>query len=366
MNSDDSNQIRTPGLTGASAGEAGRSAPCISAIVPARNEAAVIASCVASLARQAEIGEILVVNDGSSDQTGEVLQQLQKVVPKLRILDAPGVPEGWVGKNHAAWLGAAQARLPWLLFTDADSEHRRDGAARALRIGTEHAAALVSFSPGQVTRKWWEKALIPFIYCRLAQRFSYREVNDPASPAAAANGQFLLIRREAYDAVRGHQGVAGEILEDVALARRVKRAGYRLWFGSGEGAVDVRMYRSFGAMWEGWKKNLYRLMGDSAAGMRRELLQVVPWVPCALLLAGWRWPVMAVAGGALLVMRVAIYAAALSRNGFPVSRMLFYLPAVGLYAGVLAASWRSHARGRVRWKGREYAVGKPATEESGH
>lgn len=366
MNHDDSNQIRTPGTLAAPAGEVDGSAPSISAIVPARNEAAVIADCVASMARQPEIGEIVVVNDGSTDQTGALLQQLQKVTPQLRIFDAQGVPEGWVGKNHAAWVGAAQARLPWLLFTDADSEHRRDAAARALRIATEHGAALVSFSPGQVTRKWWEKALIPFIFCRLAQRFSYQEVNDPASPAAAANGQYLLIRREAYDAVRGHEGVAGEILEDVALARRVKRAGYRIWFGSGAGAVDVRMYRSFGAMWEGWKKNLYRLMGDSAAEMCRELLQVVPWVPCALLLAGWRWPVLALAGVALLAARWAAYLAVLSRNGFPVSRMLYYLPAVGLYASVLAASWRSHARGRVRWKGREYVVGKAAEEGSGH
>jgi len=361
MNNDHSNQTPMPEAVAMRAG-----GPCISAIVPARNEAAVIVGCVVSLARQPEIGEILVINDGSTDKTMAVLQELQKDVPHLRVMDARDVPAGWVGKNHAAWLGAAQARRPWLLFTDADSEHRRDGAARALRIAAEHQAALVSFSPAQVTRKWWEKALIPFIFCRLAQRFSYAEVNDPDSPAAAANGQYLLIRREAYDAVRGHAGVASEILEDVALARRVKRAGYRLWFGSGAGVVDVRMYRSFAAMWEGWKKNLYRLMGDSGAGMRRELLHVVPWMPGALLLAGWLWPALALAGAALLALRLAAYALVLSRNGFPVSRMFYYLPAVGLYAGVLAASWRSHARGRVMWKGREYAVGKAAAEGSGH
>lgn len=344
----------------------GNGEPSISAIVPARNEAAVIAVCVQSLARQPEIGEILVVNDSSTDATAAVLQELRKSVPKLRVIEGRDMPPGWVGKNYAAWQGAAQARLPWLLFTDADSRHLTGGAARALRMAAEHGAVLVSFSPAQVTRRWWEKALIPFIYCRLARRFSYAEVNDPALPAAAANGQYLLVRREAYDAVRGHEGVAGEILEDVALARRVKRTGCRLWFGSGAGAVEVRMYRSFAAMWEGWKKNLYRLMGDSSGGMVRELLQVVPWVPCGLLFAGWRWPVLALAGAALLALRLAAYAAALERNGVPVSRMFYYFPAVGLYAGVLAASWRSHARGRVSWKGREYAVGRTAAEGSGN
>ena len=343
---------------------ASSSAP-ISAIVPARNEEAVIAACVESLARQPEIGEIIVVNDESTDGTAAILRRLAKTIPHLRVLESAGVPPGCVGKNHAAWLGAGAALLPWLLFTDADSEHLSGSAARALRIAEEREAALVSFSPGQVTRTWWEKALIPFLYCRLARRYSYPAVNDAASPAAAANGQYLLIRREAYDAVGGHSGVAGEILEDVALAQRVKRAGFRLWFGPGEGAVRVRMYRSFGAMWEGWKKNLFELMGGSAAGMRGELLTSVPWIPGLLLLGGLAWPICALAGAVLLLGRHGAYAAALARNQLPVSRIIYYVPAVALYAAVLLASWSGHARGRVRWKGREYPVGAPAAEGQG-
>ncbi len=345
-------------------GSAPISAP-ISVIVPARNEEAVLAACIASLARQPEIGEIIVVNDESTDGTAALLRRLQETIPRLRVVESAGVPAGWVGKNHAVWLGAQQARLPWLLFTDADAEHLAGAAARALRLAQEHDAALVSFSPEQATETWWEKALIPFIYCRLARRFSYAAVNDAAAPAAAANGQYLLLRRAAYDAVGGHRGVAGEILEDVALAGRVKRAGFRLWFGPGQGAVRVRMYRSFAAMWEGWRKNLFQLMGGNAAGMRRELLTTVPWIPGVLLLGGLAWPVSALAGLLLLLLRHATYAAALARNHFPVSRILYYVPAVLLYAAVLAASWRSHARGRVSWKGREYPVGTPAAEGPG-
>src|SRR5207253_10233684 len=99
--------------------------------------------------------------------------------------------------------------------------------------------------PEQITGSWYEKSLIPYIYLRLARRFSYEQVNDPDSRAAAANGQFLMMRREVYDADGGHAGVAGEVLEDVALAMRVKTAGHRIWFGSGNGIVRLRIYRWF-------------------------------------------------------------------------------------------------------------------------
>ncbi len=338
----------------------------ISAIVPARNEEAVLAACIVTLAQQPEIGEILAINDQSSDGTAEVLQGLAERIPQLRILETHGVPAGWVGKNYAVWLGAAQARLPWLLFTDADAEHLEGSAARALQLSEENQAALVSFSPEQITDSWWEKALIPFVYSRLAERFSYDEVNNPDSAAAAANGQYLLIHRDAYDAVGGHAAVASKILEDVALARHAKAAGYRLWFGPGIGAVRVRMYRTFGAMWEGWKKNLYVLMGSSPAAMRSELLSSVPCISLLLLLAAVVWPLLGFLGLALLLGRHATYAAALSRNQVPLSRIIYYVPAFVLYAAVLIASWRSHARGRVEWKGREYPVEAPATGGRGH
>ena len=120
---------------------------------------------------------------------------------------------------------------------DADVEIEEDATARALKIAGENHAALVSFSPEQITEKWYEKALIPFVYCRLARRFSYAAVNDPKSAAAAANGQFLLIRRDVYEAVGGHARFASDVLEDVALGTAVKAAGHRLWFGPGKGIV---------------------------------------------------------------------------------------------------------------------------------
>src|ERR1700693_6301408 len=170
----------------------------ITAIVPARDEEAVIAGCVESLAKQSEITEIVVVNDQSSDKTAAIVRDLAARITKLRLLEAPEPPPGWVGKNNAVTIGARNATSEWLLFADADVELEEGATARALRIAQETQAALVSFSPEQITKKWYEKALIPFVYCRLARRFSYATVNDPKSEAAAANGQFLLIRRGVY------------------------------------------------------------------------------------------------------------------------------------------------------------------------
>lgn len=305
---------------------------------------------------QPEVAEIIVVDDHSTDRTAEIVRSLLPRIANLRLLEAPEVPAGWLGKNHALCEGAKHASGPWLLFTDADAELLEGAMAQALRIVDDKSAALVSFSPEQVTQSWYEKALIPFVYCRLAKYFSYDAVNDQKSAAAAANGQFLMIRADVYAAIGGHHAVAGDVLEDVALAKRVKAAGYPIWFGSGAGVVRVRMYRSFSAMWEGWKKNLYLLVGGTPGSVYRELFSVLPWIPFALLLLGLKVPVAFVAGLGLLVARHAVYASFLLRNQFRVKHILYYIPAVVLYAGVLWASYRAHARGVVQWKGRRISL----------
>jgi glycosyltransferase involved in cell wall biosynthesis len=330
----------------------------VSAIVPARNEEATIAFCVESLAAQQEIVEIIVVNDQSTDGTAAELERLSARYPQLRVLETASVPSGWVGKNYAVSLGAAQATGDWLLFTDADGFHLPGSTARALADAAATGAGLVSYSPEQEMHTWWERALIPFIYTRLGRRFSYDDVNDPESPAAAANGQYLLIRREDYARIGGHAAVAGEVLEDVALASLAKHAGVRLHFASGLGIIRVRMYRTFGAMWEGWSKNLFPLMGGESRAIGRELRNVVPWIPMLLLLLTPLHLIWGALGVALLAGRHAAYAATLRRNRFPSGLVLYYVPAVALYAAVLLTSEWRYARGSVSWKGREYPVNR--------
>lgn len=329
----------------------------VSAIVPARNEEQNIAACVESLANQTEIAEVIVVNDQSTDRTAAILETLAERFPNLRVLETDDLPPGWVGKNYALSMGAAEAHNEWFLFTDADAVHFPGSAAAALEIAAETGAALVSFSPEQRTETWWERALIPFVFTQLAAKFRYRQINDPDSPAAAANGQFLMIRRDAYDAVGGHSALAGEVLEDIELARRVKSAGYTIFFAPGTGVVRVRMYRTFGAMWQGWVKNLYPLMAGTPQKLAAELFSVFPWIPLILfLLTPLRWA-FPVAGFVFLAGRHAWYAGVLRANHFPLSGILYYVPAVILYCAALTVSAWRYSRGTIEWKGRVYPVG---------
>ena len=337
----------------------------VSAIVPARNEEAVIAACVESLAVQKEISEMLVIDDQSSDRTAEIVRSLSAKYPNVRLLQATELPPGWVGKNNAVWIGAREARSEWLLFTDADAVHAQDSAAKALSIAAENAAALVSFSPEQVMQTWYEKAVIPYVFTRLSSRFRFADVNDPGKSAAAANGQFILIRRNAYESVGGHASIAGDVLEDVALAARVKAAGYRIWFGSGKGIVKVRMYRSFAAMWEGWKKNLYMLTGGNLQAVRAEVARALLPTLLALLAAvivGVFAESILLAASILALNLLAIqipYEEDLDASGFSTHLRAYGIPGRLLFAGMLWASYRSHRSGRLEWKGRAYPAGTP-------
>lgn len=337
----------------------------VSAIVPARDEEAMIAACVESLAVQKEIAEILVVDDQSSDRTAEIVRSLAAKYSNVRLLEAGELPAGWVGKNHAVWTGAEEARGDWLLFTDADAVHAADSAAKALMIAAENDAALVSFSPEQVMQTWYEKAVIPYVFTRLNQRFRFADVNNPANSTAAANGQFILIRRDTYDAVGGHASIAGEMLEDVALAARVKSAGYRLWFGSGKGIVRVRMYRSFPGMWEGWKKNLYRLMGGNLnavkAEVARAMLPILLTLLAAVTVGGITESVILAAGvlGMGLLGILIAYDAELESSGYSPRLLVDAIQGRILFAAVLWASYRSHRNGQLEWKGRAYPAGTP-------
>lgn len=336
----------------------------VSAIVPARDEQHTITNAVRSLAVQPEVTEIIVVNDQSTDRTAAVLDALVGRISKLRTLETNMLPPHWVGKNFALSLGAAAAKEKWLLFTDADVVHMPGSVAQALAVASEIGAALVSYSPEQEMRTWWERALLPFIFCRLATNFPYAAISDPNSDAAAANGQYLLIRRDVYEAVGGHESVASEVVEDIALARLVKEARYPVYFASGQGIARTRMYATFAAMWQGWAKNLYPLMIRQGNGLARELLSVVPWIPLLLLVVSLlsfhtfeRTRIFfGVLGLILLAGRHLVYAELLRLNRFPLSCILYYGLAVILYSALLLASARRYARGIVTWKGRQYRV----------
>lgn len=343
----------------------------VSAIVPARNEEASIARAVESIAAQPEVGEVIAVNDQSTDRTGEILAELAARIPNLRILGTDNLPSGWTGKNYALSIGAAAATGKWLLFTDADTYHLPGSTARALEDAAKHNAALVSYSPEQEMETFWEKALISLVYWRLSRKFQFQRINNRELPDAAANGQFLLISHDAYNAVGRHRSVASDMVEDVALAKRVKSAGYRIYFAPGFNIVRTRMYRSFRAMWEGWTKNLYPLTAGSIQSMTLELVRILPVPEFAVLALMWAYlhriygvPDFFLAVFLLIALfeRQIGYAVDSQRKGnrFPPAFIKYYGVGVWLYCAALVQSWWKNTHAGVPWKGRTYPAGRSA------
>jgi glycosyltransferase involved in cell wall biosynthesis len=349
--------------------------PQVSVIVPARNEEACLGTCLESLVAQRGVTfEILVVDDHSTDRTREIASSF----PAVRVIEAGPLPSGWTGKNNAVATGAREAKGNWLLFTDADTVHILGSLARALKEAEENGAALLSYSPEQIAVTFWEMATLPVVFAELAREYPPSKVSDPNSPAAAANGQYILIKREAYDAVGGHAAVAHDILEDVALARAVKRSGRKIRFRYAADAVRTRMYRNFAQLREGWTKNLALLFPNPGRlAVKSLLLWVFGWgpflstmlLPAAagitahiaslssihdvfVILAGvvkhWWWNPIEVAG-------LLTFGARLRRANFTwdmeILGGLFGMP---MFAYLLLRSKRAHARGNVPWKGRTY------------
>jgi len=326
--------------------------PQVSIIVPARNEEASLGDCLRSLVAQIGVNfEVIVVDDHSTDRTREIALSF----PGVRVIEAAPLPEGWTGKNNAVTSGAREARGEWLLFTDADTVHLPGSLAAALSEAHENGAELLSYSPEQIAVTFWERATLPVVFAELARQYSPSKVSDPASPIAAANGQYILIRRETYDAVGGHAAIAGDILEDVALARAAKTSGRKIRFRYAADRVRTRMYRNYAQLRDGWTKNLALLFPNPGwLAMKTLLWWAFPFanvllplfVPAIVHRAWWFVP------GALVYARNA---GRMRRANFDLPMeflgALFGMP---MFAYLMLRSKKAHAKGSVTWKGRTY------------
>jgi glycosyltransferase involved in cell wall biosynthesis len=335
--------------------------PEVSIIVPARNEEANLGACLESLSAQTGLAfEIIVVDDGSTDRTRDIAQSFAG----LRVISASPLPKDragklWTGKNSAIVAGAKQARAQWLLFTDADTVHRPESLARALAEAKRERADLLSYSPEQVVVTFAERAVMPIIFAELAVQYPLHKVRDQHSATAAANGQYLLVRRAAYDAVGGHAAIATEILEDVALARRFRDAGLRIHFRYGGDAVRTRMYRNWAQLREGWTKNLALLFPQAGfLAFQTLLLWCAAWGALVLAVSGavsrhWVWIAFA-------LFWLLLYRRIRAAHFATVNNLLAITGGLPLFAYLLLRSKRQYGSGQVSWKGRAYHVGGPS------
>ena len=337
--------------------------PIVSVIIPARNEEACIETCLKSLVSQAGIPfEIIVVDDGSTDGTRKIVDSFASV----RTMAAPPLPEGWGGKSNAVAFGARHARGDWFLFTDADTFHKAGSLARAVCEAERHGSDLLSYSPQQVVKGFWERAVMPVVFAELASTFKPKEVSDPRSPVAAANGQYLLVRRHAYELIGGHASVAYTLLEDVDLARSIKEAGGRLSFRFGGDAVKTRMYRSFRQLREGWTKNLALLFPDAmelASRRMTEFALIAAALACTTAAAFLQHFIVAAGFAGLTAALWTRFLRRIHRAHFGIISEALSIFGLPMFAWLLRRSVRSYARGEVQWKGRSYPAPPPASAE---
>ncbi len=339
----------------------------VSIIIPSRDEEVNLEGVLRSLVSQEGWSEIIVVNDHSEDRSTEILERLRGEIPDLIVLNAPELPAGWVGKNHALHWGAAQARSEVLLFTDADTRHAPGSLARSLEEMERNSVDLYSLSPAQSTLTFWERVIVPFLYVQLSKRFRFADVQNPKNDQAAANGQFLMICRSVYESLGGHRAIRGEILEDVTLARRAKQAGFCLHFASGQNRVSTRMYHSFQEIREGLKKNLCLLWGGtpSAAAIGCLRVFIVNLGPTMAFFTLWvsflmdlgNTLVLASIPGFFLLACLSQwrYKALLCELDFSSSLAVYQQLGALFFLLFLGSSAWAHFRGNeIHWKGRSY------------
>lgn len=341
----------------------------LTVIVPARNEEDCLGACLQSLVCQSEdifeLGknwELVVVDDHSSDRTAEIARGFAGVA----VIEAATLEPGWTGKANAIWTAARCARGRWLLFTDADTIHEQGNLRRAIHEAERHKAGMLSYSPRQIVSGFAQRVLMPLVFSELALAYPPAKVSDPAQKIAAANGQFLLVEREAYRRLGGHASVANKVLEDVELAFMAKRRRVGLRFRYAADAVATRMYRSTAAMIEGWSKNLALLFNNALALALWRALDFLLLFGLPILAVGLWNAKLAVrspewlSGGlvmALLWVRTLFrFYARVAKSNFPFIDCMLAPLGLPLFVVLLYRSWFQHrVLKRVSWKGRSYA-----------
>jgi glycosyltransferase involved in cell wall biosynthesis len=329
-------------------------------IIPARNEEDCIGRCLQSLVAQQGISfQITVVDDGSTDRTRAIAESF----PGVRVLAAGELKPGMTGKVNALVTGAAGSTAEWLLFTDADTFHYPASLAASVGEAESRKVDLLSYSPEQETEAWWELAVMPLVFADLVRTYSSEKINDPVDPTVAANGQYILVRREVYEALGGHGVLPLNVLEDIELAKVFKASGYRIWFRYGGGLVRTRMYRTFSAMWEGWSKGLailFRRPVFLAARRGLEFVAIAFLLTLGLVMMARSHFGSAAVFFSIGVLFYLIFLFRIRQAHFPWKANLMAFIGLPIYVSLLLRSnLHFNRRGELTWKGRTYSQSAP-------
>lgn len=351
--------------------------PLVSVIIPARNEAHNIARCLTSvLSTTYPMMEVIVVDDHSTDGTGEIARRIANAdvvngfgFSRVRVMDAPPLPDGWFGKQWACHSGVQWAGGELLCFIDADTLHSSELLARSVNAMQQRGAALFTVAGHQEMGSFWEKVIQPFVFVILLARYGGLEaMSRSMNPyAKIANGQFMLIARTAYDAAGGHVALKTHVAEDLRMAQRFAELGMPAHMVLARDHMTTRMYTSFGEIRRGWGKNVYAGGRDALPlnAVTRVLLPfafpfapLVPLVPVLAACLAWLGVLGEFSDDALIFGSIGSAVSGLFWMGTyryarlnPLWGLLYPVAAFVLSFIFAEAAWRGS---KVAWKGRDY------------
>ncbi len=340
--------------------------PLVSILVPARNEERNIERCVTSLlAQDYPAKEIIVLDDDSSDRTASIVEAIAAGNEPVALVRGKSLPPGWIGKNYACHQLSQLAHGEWLLFTDADTVHSPCSVSASLRAAIEEELDFLSLIPRIITLSFWEKVLLPVIPFGLMSFWPLGLMNSIPHPRVVmAIGPFMLVRKKAYLKAGGYEAIRDNIVDDIALAREVKRAGGRVALMDGTDLVSVRFYCNFWEIWNGLSKSIFGALDYSLTTAAFYLIAgwclfVYPYFQVFQSLALWEFH--------FLTFWVPIFHIALAWiMHYKVARRFKLSPLTPVFSGLTVAltllmiinSVRCSLIGRgLAWKGRYYNVG---------
>lgn len=332
--------------------------PAVTIIVAACDEEETIVQTLEQLASQTYPNcAIVAINDRSTDHTGERMREVAARRSQIRVVDIEALPHGWLGKNHALYIGAMHAQSEWLLFTDADVIFEPSAVARMVTYAranmTDHLVVTPQIDAPSLTLK----ALIAFFLLNFTLAFRPQKVSNPRSRAFIGMGACNFVRRSAYESVGGHEAIKRRPDEDIRLGQRLKRAGFRQAFCPARHFARVRWYPSVSAMARGLEKNTLALFLYSpsllmTAMIPYALVYVGPFAELFWLRGATEW--LAVYTACLTAM---LYLASLRFTDYSRWLVLTLPFAASLFGGILVrAALLTGYRGGIDWRGTFYPL----------
>ncbi|SDB90605.1 Glycosyltransferase, catalytic subunit of cellulose synthase and poly-beta-1,6-N-acetylglucosamine synthase [Pelagirhabdus alkalitolerans] len=242
----------------------------VSVLIPARNEEANIDACLTHVFKQSKMPyEVIVLNDHSTDQTSEILDDWQNKQDKLKVLDGKSLPEDWLGKSFACYQLSQEASGDWFLFLDADTRIEEHAIASLLPVLDQQQKGIVSGFPRQITKTLIEKLVVPMMMVTIMLHLPIKWVQTRQDYRfAAAHGGFIAVEKASYQNSGGHKAIKSSLVDDMELFKLIKKSNDPARLLKVDDIVSMRMYHGFRSVWLGYQKNMF-------AGVNRSVFLLV-------------------------------------------------------------------------------------------